>query len=655
MIRTLSTLVFLLLAKIGISQSVAFDKSLFPNKEKEFKSAKQSLDKGYNLMTEGESGYKLALEFLEQAQSFNPNNAKLNLNIGICLLKTNRQFDALNYFEKAKKLESTVDSKIDYYIGKGQQLNSDFSSAILSFENYKSKLKSEDVETTAETNKLLAECRNGIELSKNQVRVEIENLGSAINSESGDYIPLLSADTLRLFFTSRRPSTKGGGRDEYDGDFFEDVYYSIYQSNSWQYALNMGSPINTEFHDAAVGVSVDGHSLILFRGFEGNGDLYLSANDGFNWSTPIAFPQGINSNFHESSACFSPDGRTLYFVSDRDGGIGGRDIYKSTLMEGGLKWSDAVNLGNTINTIYDEEGVFMHPDGKTLYFSSKGHNNIGGYDIFKSTLLDNKTWSAPINLGIPVNTPGDEIFYQVSADGSTGYMSSYRKDGLGDKDIYRVKYSNSKETPSNLVLLKGVVTDEETGSPLKAQIEIVDLFSNTIVGRFNNDYKTGEYLISLPNGKNYGTVIYSNGYLFESFNFDLSDTTGYNEVRRITKLKEVKVGSEITLNNIFFNPGSVDLAETSINELNRLKKLMETYPSLKVELAGHCDNIGTEAYNMQLSQKRADTVKDFLVKQNFDPSRLVAKGYGFSRPKATNETPEGRALNRRIEMLIISK
>jgi tetratricopeptide (TPR) repeat protein len=162
MIRTLSTLLFLILAKIGLSQSVAFDKSLFPNKEKEFKSAKQSLDKGYSLMNEGESAYKIALEFLEQAQSFNPNNAKLNLSIGICLLKTNRQFDALSYFEKAKKLENTVDSKIEYYIGKGQQLNSDFSAAILSFENYKSKLNKEDVESIAEINKLLSECRNGI-------------------------------------------------------------------------------------------------------------------------------------------------------------------------------------------------------------------------------------------------------------------------------------------------------------------------------------------------------------------------------------------------------------------------------------------------------------------------------------------------------------
>jgi outer membrane protein OmpA-like peptidoglycan-associated protein len=417
----------------------------------------------------------------------------------------------------------------------------------------------------------------------------------------------------------------------------------------------MGAPINTELHDAAVGVSVDGHSLILFRGFEGNGDLFLSANDGFNWSEPIAFPQGINSNFHESSACFAPDGRTLYFVSDREGGVGGRDIYKSTLAEGGFKWSEAINIGKTINSVYDEEGVFMHPDGKTLYFSSKGHNNIGGYDIFKSTLLDNKTWSEPINLGVPLNTPGDEVFYELSADGSTGYMSSYRKDGLGDKDIYRIKYTNAKIAPTNLVLLKGVVTDTETGNPIKAQIEIVDLDSNIIVGRFNNDFKTGEYLISLPNGKNYGTVIYSNGYLFESFNFDLSDTLGYNEVRRDTKLKEVKAGSEITLNNIFFKTGSVELAETSINELVRLKKLMETYPNLKVELGGHCDNIGGEAYNMVLSQKRADTVKEFLVKQNFSPDRLVAKGYGFSRPKSTNETPEGRAINRRIEMLILSK
>jgi outer membrane protein OmpA-like peptidoglycan-associated protein len=432
------------------------------------------------------------------------------------------------------------------------------------------------------------------------------------------------------------------------------VYFSTLKVGAFLPAANIGAPINTEFHDAAVGVTVDGHSLIIFRGGVGNGDLFVSTNDGFKWSEPVSFGAPVNSNAHESSACFSPDGKSLYFVSDRPGGQGGRDIYVSKIVDGTNKWGEPKNLGPEINTAYDEEGVFMHPDGKTLYFSSKGHNTIGGYDVFVS-VLKNGIWSTPINLGMPLNTPGDDVFFQVSADGKTGYFSSYRKEGLGDKDVYKVSFLNSDSVITNLVLLKGIITDAASGSPISAQIEVIDLDTNLIVGKYKNDAKTGEYLISLPAGKNYGTVITADGYLFESQNYDLNDSAAYKEVKRDVKLQSVKKGSEIVLNNLFFDTGSTSLKETSVNELNRLLRLMQTYPNLKVEIAGHCDNVGGAAFNQELSEKRAKSVKDFLVKHAVQGDRLQANGYGYMKPIASNDTEEGRAKNRRIELIIIAE
>jgi outer membrane protein OmpA-like peptidoglycan-associated protein/tetratricopeptide (TPR) repeat protein len=653
MFRTISTLLLVLLAKLTLAQSIPFEKSYFKGRENEFKSAYQSLNKGYSLMEQGEPAYRLALPYLENAQKFNPDNAQLNLNIGVCMLKTSKMYDALSYFLKAKQLEPAVSSKMEFYVGCGYQLNGDLTNALSSFNAYRSSLDRLNAADIQEVDRRIAEVNNAVALADKPIAVKMENPGANINSPSGDYIPLISADGEKLFFTSRR-GKDGDDIDEYDGDFFEDVYFSSLKDGAFLPASNIGAPINSPFHDAAVGVTVDGHSLIIFRGGIGNGDLFVSTNDGFKWSEPVSFGAPVNSNAHESSACFSPDGKFLYFVSDRAGGQGGRDIYVSKIIDGSNKWGEPKNLGPAINTVYDEEGIFMHPDGKTLYFSSKGHNTIGGYDVFVS-VLKNGDWSQPINLGMPLNTPGDDVFFQVSADGKTGYFSSYRKEGLGDKDVYKVSFLNSDSVITNLVLLKGIISDASTGSPISAQIEVVDLDTNLTVGKYKNDAKTGEYLISLPAGKNYGTVITADGYLFESQNYDLNDSAVYKEVKRDVKLQSVKKGSEITLNNLFFDSGSTGLKETSVNELNRLLRLMQTYPQLKVEIAGHCDNVGGAAFNQDLSEKRARAVKDFLVKHAIQSERLTSNGYGYTKPLADNDTEEGRAKNRRIELIIISE
>ncbi len=647
-------LLFLLLNCLNqaYSQSVPFDKAAFHANETGLKEAVQNLNKGSKLMDQSEGTYRLALPFLEKAQDFNPKNALLNLRIGLCLLKTSRQYESLSYFQTAKTLDPSIDPKLEYYIGYGNHLNSNWAEAIKSYTLYSQKLTRDEKNERIEVSQRIFECENGKKLSIDSVNVEIVNLGK-VNSSHGDYIPLLSADGKMLFFTSRRPETLGGGIDDYDGEFFEDVYFASKDSAEWRVPKNLGAPINNEGHDAAVGLSVDGHSLIIFRGDVNGGDLFLTTNNGYNWTNPVSLGVNVNSEFHESSACFSPNGRTLYFVSDREGGFGGRDIYKSNFDTDKKIWMKAENLGPVVNTINDEEGVFMHPDGKTLYFSSKGHNTIGGYDIFYSD-WDGTKWSQPVNLGIPINTPGDEVFFQVSADGRTAYYSSYRLGGVGEKDLYRIDYLERTEPVTKMILLKGKVVDAETGLPIAAEIEVIDLDLNQTVGKFNNDTKTGEYLISLPAGKNYGTVITSKGYLFESENFDLLDPKGYKEVTKNVEMKPIKPGNGIVLHNIFFETGIYTLKETSKNELVRIIDLMKIYPSLKVEIQGNTDNVGGEAFNIDLSQKRANVVKDYLTVRGIDATRLVAVGNGYSKPRATNDTPEGKALNRRIEMVVIA-
>jgi len=647
-------LLFLLLTCVNqsFSQSVPFEKAAFRDEEAGLKEALQNFNKGSKLMDQSEEAYQLALPFLEKAQSFNPSNALLNLRIGLCIFKTSRQFESLNYFLKAKALDPAVDPKLDYYIGYGYHLKSNWDDAIRLYNEYLSKLSRNNIAEISEINRRIQECENGKKLSSDTVNVAIVNLEN-INSAEGDYIPLLSADGKLLFFTSRREGTTGNAIDEYDNEYFEDVYISTKDSNTWRAPKNLGMPINTTGHDAAVGLSVDGHLIIIFRGDVNKGDLFISSNNGYKWTNPVSLGVNINSQFHESSACFSPDGRTLYFVSDRDGGIGERDIYKSEWDLDKKQWKEAQNLGVKINTTLDEEGVFMHPDGKTLYFSSKGHNSIGGYDIFYSD-WDGSNWTEPINLGIPINTPGDEVFFQVSADGRTAYYSSYRIGGKGEKDLYRLDFLERTEPVTKMVLLQGKVTDIESGLPIAAEIEVIDLDINRTVGKFDNDAKTGEYLISLPAGKNYGTVISSNGYLFESENFDLLNPQGYKEVTKNVEMKPIKPGNGIVLHNIFFETGIYNLKETSKNELIRIVDLMKIYPSLKVEIQGNTDNVGGEDFNIDLSQKRAKVVKDYLIARGIGADRLSAVGYGFSKPRASNDTAEGKALNRRIEMVVIA-
>lgn len=489
------------------------------------------------------------------------------------------------------------------------------------------------------------------------LKVVITNPGKEINSEFPDYAPVVSADGELLIFTSRRPVTDKEKENKKESK--ENIYSSTYSQTKkkWSKAVILGESVNEPGrHNSAIAISNDGQKMLLYRDdIYGNGDIWESSLHGKKWNDPEKLPEPVNSTYHEASASYSPDGKTIYFVSDRQGGHGGLDIWMCTKDEKG-NWGKAKNLGTMINTSSDEEGVFMHPDGKTIYFSSKGHKSTGGYDIFKS-VYENGKWTNPVNLGSYINTTEDDVYYVLTADGKTAYYSSTKTGGFGKNDIYIINYIRTeKETGPALTLLKGTITDEITGDSLESTIVIKDLEKNEEVTTIYSNSETGKYLVSLPSGKNYGISVNSTGYLFHSENVNIPLlTAGYQEIIKDVQLKKIEVGKKITLNNIFYDFDKATLRSESISELDRLVLLMTDNPTIKIELSSHTDNVGSDEYNMTLSQARAQSVVDYLISKGISKDRLVAKGYGESVPLATNDTDEGRQQNRRTEFKILSK
>ncbi|MCC6690402.1 MAG: PD40 domain-containing protein [Bacteroidia bacterium] len=502
-------------------------------------------------------------------------------------------------------------------------------------------------------------CWFNITAQKNDsIKIVITNIGKEINSPYDEYAPIISADGSIMIFTSRRPFSEKEIKKEKEGK--ENVYSSAYKNNKWQTANSLSTSINQPNRfNSAIAISNDGQHLLLYRDdANANGDIWESFLKGTDWSAPVKMPEPVNSPKHESSASISPDGNTIYFVSEREGGLGGRDIWYCTKDKKSGGWQKAQNIGAEINTKGNEEGVFIHPDGKTLYFSSTGHGGIGQYDIFKS-VFENGRWGKPLNLGEPITTPENDLFFVMAANGKIAYYSSsFHKDNAGKKDIYEITFIPQKKIKAkgpSLTLLKGTVTDSLTGKPLEARIEIADNQKNERVSEIKSNAATGNYLVSLPSGKNYNITVNADGYLFYSTNINITDTAAYKEIVRNIKLNKIEVGNKVILNNIFFDYDKASLRPESYIELSNLYNLMSANPKLRIEISGHTDNKGSASYNKNLSGSRAQSVVSYLISKGVEVDRLNFAGYGFQFPIATNDTDEGRQLNRRVEFKVLSK
>ena len=678
------------------AQNIDFKNSNFKDKKDELKAIVEKMDQADALVEAGfqrlkadeEHTYSFvqALALYNEANQFNPDNAELNFKIGRCMVLSAKEKEAIPFLEKAVKLDPELNAEVYFYLGKAYKYNEDFDNAEKNFKLCRNKLKGKEEEIfIPKIKKELQECKSARDFIANPARVWVENI-SQLNSSNDDYAASISADESVVIFNTRRPENTGGAKNQ-NNEFYSDIYISENQNGNWSKPEIMADNLNTSADDECVALAADAQRLFLVRDNSGNKDIYLSELKGSIWGPlkELAGNGSINTEYDESFASFSHDGIKIYFVTNNPyANKGGTDMFFSGRVNTRFKeeWGKAFTAGSELNTPYNEACIFFHPDGKTIYFTSQGHNSMGGYDVFKS-VRESGRWSEPVNLGYPVNTVYDEKYISVSASGKHAYITSNRKEGNeGGFDIYRVTFlgpekpmfidtedqllasrattihESTLEAPvqidaKNLTVLKGRILDEFTKEPVSADIEIVDNEKNEVITTVHSNSETGKFLVSLPSGINYGIAVIAKDYLFYSENFDLPEMSDYQLVKKDIYLQNVCIGCKIVLRNVFFDVGKFTLRPESTPELERLYKLLNELPRLKVEISGHTDNTGTESINQKLSENRAKAVVDYLVRKGIAQDRVMYKGYGSSEPVADNNTYEGRQLNRRTEFKII--
>jgi outer membrane protein OmpA-like peptidoglycan-associated protein/tetratricopeptide (TPR) repeat protein len=653
--------------------------------------------------------YSAALPYFLKLDSMGISNPNIKFHIGLCYLSAPYKKDrAIPYLEAASEKtnpryreefygEKKAPLMVYKYIGQAYHLGYKFDEAIKNYEKLKEIVADGNPELTAEMNRLIQISNTAKQMVKQPINIEVKNLGKSINTSYPEYAPVISADEKTLIFTSRRKENEGSGLAP-DGMYYEDIYISHFENNEWTEAKQIGSNINTKGHEASIGLSVDGQVLYIYIDDDGDGNIYESKLKGNTWGKPVKLSDNVNTRNWEPSASLSSDGNHLYFTSDRSDGLGGSDIWMSKKLPNG-EWALPVNLGANINTPYDEDGPFIHPDGKTLYFSSKGHNTMGGYDIFYSVKDANGEWSKPINVGYPLNTTDDDVFFVLSPDGKRGYYSSFNEKGFGEKDIYLINFIDAVEP--DLVLYQGTINDCDGNVPADVTIAITDENTQELYGIYTPNSQTGNYVLILPPGTIYSVSFESDGYTIRTDTILAKEKDSFYKIDRSitmvpvrlvtnpkglnlpcpdkdaiiastntkgksnkTKTTEIPVdpslvlkqGEMLSLNNIYFDFDKSFLRDASIKELDKLIAIMKANPNSKVELSAHTDSKGTVEYNQELSKRRAFSARNYLVNKGIPASRTKLEMHGKLKPAVSNtnedgsDNPENRQLNRRVEI-----
>jgi outer membrane protein OmpA-like peptidoglycan-associated protein/tetratricopeptide (TPR) repeat protein len=631
--------------------------------------------------------------------------SKANFEAGQVHLLTINKESAVKYLMRVYRENPEYKFDLEYWIGKSYQYGLQFEKAIEFYQKYKTKLQQKpnyqgkDKTPLSVVDRSIFQCENGKKFVSNPGNFSIVNIGREINSEFDDYGPVLNESEDEIVFTTRR---KDGNMNENvfeDNKPWEDIFISYKENNKWTWAKNIGSPVNTPTHNATLGLSADGKLLFIYTDEIGSGDILLSEKqaDG-TYGPPVPLPGIINSSYKESAITISKDEKTIYFTSDRPGGMGGSDIYTASKDSKG-EWSKVKNLGSRINTIYDEEGPFIDYDQVTLYFSSEGHNGMGGHDVYKSS-FNPKTgeWSEPENLGYPVNTPDHDLYFIVSRDSKRAYYSSFREDGMGYQDIYMITIPEGLKNPEPVVaenippkkidttataqvkkepVIENTVTkkepepdpkkeivplryvvsivDADGKRPLDAKVRLQGAKDNIIVKSATKQPGVYEFTVTSTSPKDYRLTVEVDGYVFQNENLRLdAASTEEKTLTRTIELRRLSVGVTKVLRNIYFDFDKATFKTESYSELNKLEAMLRQNGNVKVEIGGHTDGVGNKAYNIFLSRKRAEAVKDYLTKKGIDARRVKAVGYGKSKPLATNDDEdEGRELNRRVEFRVL--
>jgi outer membrane protein OmpA-like peptidoglycan-associated protein len=651
---------------------------------------------------------EIALDQLTTAANLDTTFVRANYEAAHMHFLTINKDDAVKYLLRVYRQDPDYRFDLEYWIAKSYQFGLEFDKAIEFYNLYKQKLEKKpnyqgkDKQPLSVVERGIFECQNGKEYVANPLNYSIVNIGREINSEFEDYGPVVNEKEDEIVFTSRRRDENLNQNVDVDNKPFEDIFISNKTGGKWEYAKNIGPVVNTPYHGSNLALSADGNTLFIYKDDNGGDIYYCERKDNGNWGEPIPLPGIINSSFEEKSITVSKDEKTLYFTSNRPGGFGGSDLYKATKDTKG-EWSNVKNLGGKINTEFDEDGPFIDYDGVTLFFSSKGHKGMGGHDIFKSTYNPNKNeWTEPTNMGYPINTPDDDIYFISTADGKRAYYSSVRDDGMGYTDIYVVSTPDDikkidplktepvvvKEPPVDTTATTSIeptdikvepkkepktepkiepkkevkplryvvnVIDAADKSPISAKLKLQGARDNVIVKSTTTSPGVFEFTITSKQPKDYRLIAEMDGYVFQNQTVRIQGaSTEEKTLTRTVELRKIAVRVASILRNIYFDFDKATFKTDSYAELNLLESMLRQNPNMSVEIGGHTDAVGTLNYNIFLSRKRAEAVKDFLTKKGIDPRRIKAVGYGKSKPLASNDDEDdGRELNRRVEFKVL--
>jgi len=654
------------------------------HKEVGFKDAWKNIKKGDKYFTGGFGTYHKALDFYLKAHKYNRDCAKLNYKIGVCCLATDQFYKATDFLEKAYLKDNNVAEDISFMLGRAYHLNLAFDKAIEYYKAYYNEYSStKQKKFEVGMDNYIKQCKNGKKLVEEPVRVIIENLGGRVNSEYDDYNPVLHPNKDLLYFTSRREIEGKNKIYDEDNKYFENIFVSEQAGELWKKANYVENKLESNNNASVLSITDDGEQMYIYNGKKNGGDIIVSELKKGTWRSPQKISRKLRSNDKETTITFSPDGKELFLVSDREGSLGGTDIFYSRFNEK-ENWTEPTNMGPVINTVFNEEGVFWHPTEDKIYFSSQGHNSIGGYDIFVSERDVDGIWSEPVNLGYPLNTPGNELFFKMEENNKQAYYSSIRESGEGGLDLYKIIFLGEEKeleittenvnlvwehkpvndlfyvTPKELkvdtaLFMTGIITDSKLGTPLQAKIQVIDTDLSKIIATGLSD-TSGTYKVRIPQKKDYGVEVTAKDYLFYVSIVNLSNKQVVDsKIQANFQLDRIDVGAKMILNNIFFETNKSTLKPESTTELERVATLLKENPGIRLEISGHTDNVGSYRANQKLSEARAKSVVDYLIDQGVDKSRLEYKGYSFTEPVADNNTAEGRAQNRRVEFEVLSK
>ncbi len=625
-------IVFVLTIFSGLSVvAQKYDKDLF---ERNFYLAEGLVEK-----EDFNEALKLYLDLLKMDST----NCNISFKIGYCYLNTVLEKDkSIQYLRRATKevfmdaqpenhLEKAAPVETYLYLAQAYHLNSRFQEALNVLDTLKITVPNYKTEFISDIDQLEEYCKNGIQLMKYPVKMFVTNLGAGINSEYDEHSPVFTADESTLIFTSKRAGSTGDKKTE-DGQYFEDIYISQKSGDGkWNAPVSISSNINTPGHEASIGLSVDGQELFIYKDEsnmvnEKDGNIYYSKIDGDVWRTPVKLGPTINTKYNENHASLSADGMELYFTSDRPGGFGGMDIYIAKKLPNG-EWGEAQNLGSTINTKEDEIGPFIHPDGVTLFFSSKSHFCMGGFDIFFSSKNEEGVWDQPTNIGYPINTPSDDVFYVPTPDGRRAYYASHKSGGIGRNDIYLITLPESEE--KSLTVMSGLITMADGTPPENVTITVTDIDTKEVIGIYTPNSKTGKYLFVLKSGKNYNVTIDAGNFLPFTENLYVKEGTAYQQIQRAVKLDPIILG-QITKDYYFHFPaGSTELNEKEANSLVVISKILKYADQYKAEIILPKNND-----NKDLNNIRAEILNQNLTDFNISEDHIKV----LKTPSGINES-----------------